>query len=88
MLYVVLYYDQDKRYKYLCRGNKKTYLQMALYFGLAVVQGLAVGVILKAALHFEVTSLGLYYFTCVLTAVTFLSIIQCLIMNFGDVENF
>ena len=88
MLYVVLYYDQEKRYKYLTKGAKKTYLQMALYFALAVVQGLATGVILKTALHFEVTSLGLYYFTCVLTAVTFLSIIQCLIMNLGDVGKF
>ena len=61
----LLYYDQEKRYKYLTKGAKKTYLQMALYFALAVVQGLATGVILKTALHFEVTSLGLYYFTCV-----------------------
>lgn len=88
MAYVVLYYDQDKRYKLLGRYATNKLVQIALYLGIAVIQGLVTGILLKAGLGLTVTSNTLYYFTCIFTSVVFMSIIQFLIMNFGDIGKF
>ena len=88
MAYVVLYYDQDKRYKLLGRYATNKLVQIALYLVIAVIQGLVTGILLKAGLGLTVTSNTLYYFTCIFTSVVFMSIIQFLIMNFGDIGKF
>lgn len=56
--------------------------------GIATLQGIVLGFILKAGLGFNVTSLGLYYVTCILVSMVFTSIILFLIENFGDVGKF
>lgn len=56
--------------------------------GIATLQGIVLGFILKAGLGFTVTSLGLYYVTCILVSMVFTSIILFLIENFGDVGKF
>ena len=88
MCYVVLYYDQEKRFGILVRGNENRILQNIAYLGISVAMGLLTGFLLKVGLGFEVVSTGIYYLECILIAVTFMSIIQCLIKNLGDVGKF
>ena len=88
MAYVVFYYDQDKRFKLLGKYAKNKFLQILLYFLIAVAQGIITGLLLKVGLGFAVTNVALYYFTCICISVVFMSIIQFLIMNFGDVGKF
>ena len=88
MAYVVLYYDQDRRYKLLGRYADNKFLQIALYFGIAIIQGIVTGFLLKLGLGLTPTSTALYYFTCIFISITFMSIIQFLIMNFGDIGKF
>lgn len=88
MCYVVLYYDQEKRFGILVRGHENKILQNIAYLGISVVMGLLTGFLLKVGLRFEVVSTGIYYLECILIAVTFMSIIQCLIKNLGDVGKF
>lgn len=88
MCYVVLYYDQEKRFGILVRGHENKILQNIAYLGISVVMGLLTGFLLKVGLGFEVVSTGIYYLECILIAVTFMSIIQCLIKNLGDVGKF
>lgn len=88
MAYVVLYYDQEKRYKLLGKFAENKFVQCALYFGLAVVQGFVTAFLLKIGLGMEIQNTTLYYGSAILIAIAFMSIIQFLIMNFGEVGKF
>lgn len=85
---VMLYNDPEDKFKLLGKDAKNKYLRTALYMGIATLQGIVLGFILKAGLGFTVTSLGLYYVTCILVSMVFTSIILFLIENFGDVGKF
>lgn len=88
MLYVVLYYDQKHRFTMLDHDNENKILQNCIYLALGAVEGLATGIILKALLGFNVASVGIYLFECVLTGMAFTMIMQFLIRNLGDIGKF
>lgn len=88
MCYVILYYDQEKRFKILGRYANNKMIQIALYLGIAAAQGLITAALLKLGLGFNVQNTFLYYTSSVIIAVTFMSVIQFLIINFGDIGKF
>lgn len=88
MSYVVLYYDQKNRFEKLGSNNKHKLLQNALYILIGAVQGFITGALLKVGLGYEVENIALYYLSSVLIGITFTSIIQFLIRNFGDIGKF
>ena len=88
MAYVVLYYDHDERFGIFGMNAKNKILQNLIYLGLGAVEGLITGWLLKAGLGFEVQNMALYYGSSILIGITFMSIIQFLIRNFGDIGKF
>ena len=88
MCYVVLYYDQKNRFGILGSDAKNKQLQNIIYIGIGAVQGIITGLLLKLGLGFEVENIVAYYFVCLLIGITFMSIIQFLIRNFGDIGKF
>lgn len=88
MAYVVLYYDHDERFGIFGMNAKNKILQNLIYLGLGAVEGLLTGWLLKAGLGFEVQNMSLYYGSSILIGITFMSIIQFLIRNFGDIGKF
>ena len=88
MAYVVLYYDHDERFGIFGMNAKNKILQNLIYLGLGAVEGLLTGWLLKAGLGFEVQNMVLYYGSSILIGITFMSIIQFLIRNFGDIGKF
>ena len=88
MCYVVLYYDHDNRFGILGITNKNKLLQNVLYIAIGAFEGLLTGILLKAGLGYEIENLALYYGSSILIGITFMSIIQFLIRNFGDVGKF
>ena len=88
MAYVVLYYDHDERFGIFRMNAKNKILQNLIYLGLGAVEGLITGWLLKAGLGFEVQNMALYYGSSILIGITFMSIIQFLIRNFGDIGKF
>ena len=88
MGYVVLYYDQKNRFGILGSTSKHKYLQNLLYIVIGAIEGLITAALLKMGLGYEIQNTALYYFASALIGVTFTSIIQCLIRNFGDVGKF
>lgn len=88
MAYVVLYYDHDERFGIFGMNAKNKILQNLVYLGLGAVEGLLTGWLLKAGLGFEVQNMALYYGSSILIGITFMSIIQFLIRNFGDIGKF
>ena len=88
MAYVVLYYDHDERFGIFGMNEKNKILQNLIYLGLGAVEGLLTGWLLKAGLGYEVQNIALYYGASILIGITFMSIIQFLIRNFGDIGKF
>lgn len=88
MCYVVLYYDPKNRFGIFGSNDKNKLLQNILYIGIGAIQGIITGALLKLGLGFEIQNVALYYLSSVLIGITFMSIVQCLIRNFGDVGKF
>lgn len=88
MCYVVLYYDQKKRFRIFGSHRKDKIVQNITYLTIGAIEGIITAALLKMGLGFEVQNISLYYFASALTGITFMSIIQCLIRNFDDVGKF
>lgn len=88
MAYVVLYYDHDERFGILGITSKNKILQNVIYIAIGAVEGLVTGILLKAGLGYAVENMALYYGASILIGITFMSIIQFLIRNFGDIGKF
>ena len=88
MCYVVLYYDQRHRFGKLDHNEKNKILQNLLYIGIGLVDGVLTGLILKLGLGFEVTNMAIYCLECGVVGAAFMTIIQFLIRNFGDIGKF
>lgn len=87
MSYVVLYYDQRRRFGHLDHEEKNKFLQNALYLGIGAIQGIITAVLLKLGLGFEVENVAMYYGVSILLGIVFTSIIQFLIRNLEMLEN-
>ncbi len=88
MCYVVFYYDQNNRFGILGSKGKNKFLQNLIYLLIGAIEGVLTGALLKLGLGYEVQNIQLYYVASSLIGITFMSIIQCLIRNFGDVGKF
>lgn len=83
-----LYYDPDQRFKVLGRNSENRGLRLLFYNIIGVIQAILLGFILKICLGFAVTNYVLYYGSCILISLSFLSIIMFLFFNFKDVGKF
>lgn len=88
MLFIILYYDVKDRFKVFSRNNKNKLQRTLSYMLLATGQAIILGTLLLIGLNFKITNIFLYYFSLVLTANTFILIIEFLIVNFKDVGKF
>ena len=88
MCYVVLYYDQRHRFGKLDYNEKNKILQNLMYIGIGLADGIITGLLLKLGLGFEVANLGIYYLECAVVGAVFMTIIQFLIRNLGDIGKF
>lgn len=86
MCYVVLYYDQRHRFGILDHDTKKSkILQDVIYLAIGAIDGILTGLVLKAGLGFSVNNMMVYLGECMLAGLVFMSVIQFLIRNFGDI---
>lgn len=88
MCYVVLYYDQRHRFGKLDYSDKNKILQNLMYIGIGLADGIITGLILKLGLGFDVTNMAVYCVECGIVGAVFMTIIQFLIRNFGDIGKF
>ena len=83
-----LYYDPDQRFKVLGRNSENRTLRVVLYGVIGILQALILGFLLKLLLGFDVSNIFVYYGSCILISLTFLSIILFLFTTFKDVGKF
>ena len=88
MLYIVLYFDKEERFKKLSINNPNRFQRTLCYHGLATLSAIILGVLLMILLDFKITNFFLYFLSLVLIANMFLAIIQFLIIQFKDIGKF
>ena len=88
LILIGLYYDPDNRFEILGRHSKNRPLRLVYYVLIGIIQAFVLGTVLKVALGFEVTNLLLFYGSCILISLAFLSIMMFLFFNLGDVGKF
>lgn len=88
IIFVGIYYDPHDRFKRIGRNAPNKIFRTIVYALIAAAQAVVLAFILKLGLGFEVTNVWMYYGACILVAVAFLSIMQFLMVHFGDVGKF
>lgn len=88
LILVGLYYDPERRFKYLGRDSDNKILTVALYALIGLIQAIILGLVLHLFLDFEITNIFLYYGSCMIISSVFLSIILFLFLHFKDVGKF
>lgn len=88
MMYIVLYYDKEARFKKLSIDNNNHLQRTICYHSLATLSAIILGILLQLLLDFNITNIFLYYISIILVANTFIAIIEFLIVNFKDVGKF
>lgn len=88
MLFIILYYDANDRFKLCSRNAENKVKRTFCYLGLASIQGILLGILLKVGLGFNVTNYFLYFVSMILVACAFEAIMEFLIVHFNDVGKF
>lgn len=88
MILIGIYYDPDDRFKVLGRNSSNKVKRLIGYVMIGIIQAIVLATVLKLALGFDVTNYLLYYGSCILISLAFLSIMVFLFFNFADVGKF
>ncbi len=88
MLFIILYYDANDRFKLCSRNAENKVKRTFCYLGLATLQGIILGILLKVGLGLDVTNYFLYFASMILVACTFEAIMEFLIVHFNDIGKF
>lgn len=88
IILIGIYYDPDNKFNLIGRFTKNRNARMLIYNVLGILQAIILAFVLKSSMGFDVTSNLLYYGTCILISISFLSIIMFLFFNFKDVGKF
>lgn len=88
MMFFGIYFDPDARFNRLSRKAKGGILKQLAYPLIGIGQALVLGMVIRTGLHLEVKNILLYYTICILVSLSFISIVQFLIMHASDVGKF
>lgn len=88
MIFVGIYYDPDNKFKLLSRETDNKVLRSFAYLLIGLTQAIVLGIVLKVGLGLEVDNLPLYFVSCCLVSVVFISIIQFLMVYLKDAGKF
>lgn len=88
MLFIILYFDVNDRFKLCSRNAENKIKRTFCYLGLAALQGIFLGVLLIIGLNLDVTNYLLYFSSLIIVSFAFESIMEFLILCFGDIGKF
>ncbi len=88
IIFFGIYLDADSRFKVLSRNSENRVTRSLCYLLISIVQALVLGVILIFILGLKVNNIPLYFAACCLTSLTFISIVQFLLVYLKDIGKF
>lgn len=88
MIFFGVYFDPDSRFKVLSRYSEKPILRTFAYLLIGLIQAILLCIVLMVGLGLKVSNLPLYFASCCLVSLVFISIIQLLLLFFSNVGKF
>ncbi len=88
LIIVGLYYDPEKRFKILGKNSENRTKRLIYYTIIGIAQSIILPIVLVLALNFTVTDWNLFFVSCILSGLTFLSIMLFMVFNFDDIGKF
>ena len=85
ILFVGVYLDTEGKFKILSRASEHRVARSFIYLLIGFIQALALAVAIKYGLGLEVDNIWLYYGSCCLVSMVFISIVQFLMVHLKDV---
>ncbi|MDF2567524.1 MAG: hypothetical protein K0R90_980 [Oscillospiraceae bacterium] len=88
IIFFGIFLDADNKFKVLSRDSDKKVVRSFVYLLIGLVQAILLAIILKIFLGLQVHNLPLYFMSCCLVSVVFISIVQFLLVFFRDIGKF
>jgi len=88
MIFVGIYYDPDNKFKILSRETENKVARSFIYLLIGFSQAVVLGIVLLFGLGLKVDNLPLYFLSCCLVSMVFISIIQFLMICLKDLGKF
>jgi len=88
MIFVGIYYDPDNKFNILSRESENKVARSFIYLLIGFIQALVLGVVLLFGLGLKVDNIPLYFLSCCLVSMVFISIIQFLMVYLKDAGKF
>ena len=88
MIFIGIYYDPDNKFKILSRESENKVARSFIYLLIGFSQAVVLGVVLLFGLGLKVDNLPLYFLSCCLVSMVFISIIQFLMIYLKDLGKF
>jgi len=88
MIFIGIYYDPDNKFKILSRETENKVARSFIYLLIGFGQALVLGIVLLFGLGLKVDNIPLYFLSCCLVSMVFISIIQFLMVYLKDLGKF
>lgn len=88
LMFFGIYLDADERIKVLSRHSDNKVVRVCVFALIGVAQAIALALIVQFALGFKVCNVPVFYVSCILISLVFISIIEFFIVNLKDVGKF
>ncbi len=88
IMFVGIYLDADGKFKILSRDSEHKAARSFLYLVIGLIQAFVLAEALRYGLGLEVANLPLYYAACCLVSITFIAIVQFLMVHLKDLGKF
>lgn len=88
IMFVILYLDADNKFGVLSRYSNKVVARSFIYLLISLAQAIVLALCVKYGLGLKVKDTFLYYASCCLVSMVFLSVVQFLMVHLKDVGKF
>ncbi len=88
IIFVGIFLDSDEKFKLLSRNSNHKMLRTLAYLLIALTQAFVLALVIKQVLGLQINHLWMFYLSCCLVSMVFLSIVQFLMIFFKDIGKF
>ena len=88
MIFFGIYLDADEKFKLLSRNSGNKVARTFIYLFIGFLQAVILGLVLLFGLGLKVNHLGMFFVSCILVSLVFISIIQFFLIFFKDIGKF
>jgi len=88
IIFFGIYLDSDGKFKILSRNSENKVARSFIYLLIGFTQAVVLGIVVKFGLGLKVDNLALYFISCCLVSMVFISIVQFFLVHLKDLGKF